>query len=140
MWYCIKMKRSNELNFRVIQSSLGIVYMLAVLSGCYHLTIHSAEDHAILLTHIDLDNAHTYRVKRHFYTQRTIDYVFGMNSKQDLLVSQVLSQELEPKTSIINLKVVRYYQALDVMIAFFTLGIYTPARLTIEGDVIESLN
>lgn len=134
------MKYISVLHHSALRSLSGLSCCLLVLSACYQFNLSSAQENAILLNHLDAQKMSAYRVKRHFYVQRTLDYVFGVNSGQELLLSQVLTQELEPNTSIINLKVMRSYQALDVMIALFTLGIYTPARLTIEGDVIESLD
>lgn len=103
------------------------------------MTIQSAAEDPILLNHASSLAGTKYRVVRHFYREKQLDYVFGVNPQQDTLVGHLLAEEAGPKAGIINLQVRRTYNALDWAVSFFTLGIYSRALVIVEGDVIEWL-
>ncbi|PKL79493.1 MAG: hypothetical protein CVV27_01750 [Candidatus Melainabacteria bacterium HGW-Melainabacteria-1] len=110
--------------------------VLTSLSGCYQLTVQSIADAPLLLNDQRQLAGQRYRVVRHFYRQHQMDYVFGVNQQQDLIVSQLLQAETGPGAGVINLEVRRTYHVLDAVVSALTLGIYARAWIEIEGDII----
>lgn len=134
----------QDLRFRTILHARGpqglmlmASFLLVMLSGCYQLTLQSAGEEPLLLNDQSVLTGTQYRVVRHFYRQQQLDYVFGVNDQQDLIVSRMLLEEAGPDAGVINLQVRRTYNALDAVVSVFTLGIYTRAWVIVEGDVIE---
>lgn len=110
--------------------------LCGALSSCYQLTIQSASEEPMLLNGPGILKKTHYRVIRHFYREQELEYVFGANAQQDVLVSQMLNAETGPGAGTINLQVHRTFSALDVVVSVLTLGIYSRARVVVEGDVI----
>lgn len=110
--------------------------LLLLNSGCYQLTIQSASEEPMVLNGAPILQRAPHRVIRHFYREQALDYVFGVNEKQDTIVGEILSQETGAHGGAINLKVRRILTPLDVVVSLFTLGIYCRGRVAVEGDVI----
>ena len=114
-----------------------ILAVLSQLTGCYSLTIQSASEEPLVLNGPAILQGTHYKVIRHFYREFQLDYVFGANDQQDQIVNHLLLEETGPKAGAINLQVRRSFNALDVVVSLFTLGIYSRAWIIVEGDVIE---
>lgn len=119
---------------------LQICFCILLLSSCYQLSIQSASNQPIVFNGPQILEGTHYKVIRHFYREQALDYIFGINEQQDVLVGRLLQQEAGPHAGVINLQVKRSYEALDAVVSILTLGIYTPTILILEGDVIEWLN
>lgn len=107
------------------------------LAGCYQLTIQSASEEPMVLNGPAVLKRTQYKVIRHFYREQELDYVFGSNPQQDIIVGRILAEETGPEAGAINLQIRRVFAPLDVVVSLFTLGIYSRARVVVEGDVIK---
>ena len=77
----------------------------------------------------------SYRVKKHFYRQAQVEYIFGASNQERLILNQLLQEEAG-SGGIIYLNITRSNDFLDVLVAVFTLGIYARSTVRVEGDVI----
>lgn len=108
-----------------------------LLSGCYAISIQSADNTPVLFNQQGILARQPYKVIRHFYRDIQMDYVFGAQGSEAVMVSQLLAAEVATGQGIINLKVRQQPDALDMVISALTLGIYVRSHLILEGDVIQ---
>lgn len=111
--------------------------MSFLLSGCYSLSLQSARDTPVQFNRERILKGHKFQVIRHFYREVQMNYIFGISDKDTGLLNQILKEEVAPEHMVINLFIRRTYNALDVAVSLFTLGIYSRAWVIIEGDIIE---
>ena len=109
---------------------------LLLISGCYQFTLQSARNTPVQFNQAEILKGHKVKVIRHFYREQQLNYVFGINDQEAGLLNRILNEEANEKQMVINLDVRRTYNALDVAVSLFTLGIYSRAWIIIEGDII----
>lgn len=129
--------KSHTLRRIGIKRPIAAGLCLLSLSSCYQLTIQSASEEPMVLNGPNVLKRTPYKVIRHFYREQELDYVFGSNPQQDIIVGRILEEETGPEVGAINLQVRRTFAPLDVVVSLFTLGIYSRARVVVEGDVIK---
>lgn len=119
---------------RVVLLVLGLL----TLTSCYSFTLQSTLDAPVIFANEQALKGVSYQVKKHFYRQFQLEYIFGANPQEQLRLNQILSEETGPTSQmgIINLRVERNYQFEDVLVSVFTLGIVTRSLITVQGDVI----
>lgn len=119
---------------RVVLLVLGLL----TLTSCYSFTLQSTLDAPVIFANEQALKGVSYQVKKHFYRQFQLEYIFGANPQEQLRLNQILSEETGPTSQmgIINLRVERNYQFEDVLVSVFTLGIVARSLITVQGDVI----
>ena len=114
---------------------------LLLLSGCYRLSIQSFLDESVLFNQEQILRGQKFVVRKHFYREKQLEYVFGYSEAESTALNRILAEETageagQPNGGVINLRVERTYRPLDAVVSLLTLGIYTRNWLIVEGDVI----
>lgn len=115
------------------------ILMLGLLSGCYSLSMQSFLDQSVLFNQENILQGQAFAVRKHFYREKQLEYVFGYSEAESTILNRILAEETaDPsgRTGVINLRIVRTYRPLDAVVSLLTLGIYTRNWLIVEGDVI----
>lgn len=111
---------------------------LLIQTSCYSFTLQSNIDAPVIFANQHALKGLSYQVKKHFYRQFQLEYIFGANPQEQLRLNQILTEETGQgsQVGIINLRVERSYQFEDVLVSVFTLGIVARSLITVQGDVI----
>jgi hypothetical protein len=107
-----------------------------ILTGCYRLSLQSFLDDSVLLNQERVLQGQKYTVRKHFYREKQLEYVFGFSDAEHTALNRILSEETGGAAGVINLRIRRSYRPLDAIVSLLTLGIYTRNWLIVEGDII----
>ncbi|MGE3727709.1 MAG: hypothetical protein AB7I41_19275 [Candidatus Sericytochromatia bacterium] len=117
------------------------VLLLGGLTGCYRLSFQSFLDESVLFNQEQILRGQKFELRRHFYREKQLEYVFGYSEAESTVLNRILAEETtglagQANGGVINLRIVRTYRPLDAVVSLLTLGIYTRNWLIVEGDVI----
>ncbi len=115
--------------------------LLCSLTACYRLNLQSFLDESVLFNQEQILKGQRFEVRKHFYREKQLEYVFGYSEAESTVLNRILTEETagqggQPNGGVINLRIVRTYRPLDAVVSLLTLGIYTRNWLIVEGDVI----
>jgi hypothetical protein len=115
--------------------------LLCSLTACYRLNLQSFLDESVLFNQEQILKGQRFEVRKHFYREKQLEYVFGYSEAESTVLNRILAEETagqagQPNGGVINLRIVRTYRPLDAVVSLLTLGIYTRNWLIVEGDVI----